>query len=220
MNKKGYFQYILPIIEPILIAKNFEYKRSKDYFELKMAGGWFRIQFSFYDFATTYNINIGVEIRIEVVQQIFNRYKNINPNDFKDTFTLILTLPELLNHSEKVFRFNTVGELDSILNDKVVPFLETKIPYLCNQYNNLENVFDYYYKPENENRDFMELKYDGHIIPVIIAKLLKRNDFDKIIKWADNGLKKLQVKWPSSNEVECYETFFDQMVTDLKTDFL
>ncbi|MGG9964178.1 hypothetical protein [Ferruginibacter sp. SUN106] len=62
----------------------------------------------------------------------------------------------------------------------------------------------------------MERKYDGHIMAVILAKLLNRSDFEEVVAWAENGLKKLQQKWPSSNEVKWYETFFDKMVTDLR----
>ena len=216
MNKKKYFEYILPVIEPILERQGFIFKKSKDSFEKKIFDGLIKIQFNFYDFALTYNINIGFETRINKVQDIFVRYKNINSVNHKDSSTINFALAGLINHTEKVFRFKTVGELDAIISEKFIPFLEKDVPVFCKKYKDMESIFDYYYTPSKQNSDFMEHKYDGHIMAVIIARLLGRTDFEEVVKWADNGLKKLQLKWASSNEVEWYETFFDKMVNDLR----
>lgn len=215
MDKKKYFEYILPVLQPVLIAQGFKFIKSKDAFEKKIVGGWIRINFFFHHFGFANKVNMDFSLRIDALQNIFVKYRKMNPSNYKDTASIGFALTSLLGQDQNGFEFETVGEIDELLNNKFIPFLQTDVPNFSQKYNNIEAIFNYYYSPEKSS-DFMDLKYNGHVLAVIAAKLLNRSDFSEVVAWADKGLLKLKQKWPSSNEVELYDTFFGKMVIDLK----
>ncbi|MGG9964177.1 hypothetical protein [Ferruginibacter sp. SUN106] len=147
MNKKQYVEYMLPVIESILLAQGFIFKKSKDAFEKKTLNGWSKVNFYFHQFGFDNKINIDLVLRINAVQDIFVKYHDINPGNHKDTDSIGFVLTDLLKHDHNGFAFKTVGELDTILNEKFIPFLQHEVPVLCKKYNDMEGIFSYYYTP-------------------------------------------------------------------------
>jgi len=118
MNKKEFFEYIIPMIEDDFKNRGFIFKKSKGSFIKAMVDGWCAIKFTFYQFATTDNLIVSFALRNNSVEDILRRFIYVNPKDQKDSVTFGVTLTRLLNQRTTHFEFNSFTELDSPLDLK------------------------------------------------------------------------------------------------------
>jgi hypothetical protein len=95
MNKKGFFEYLVPKVEKLLNELGFIYRKSKDGFVKNIDDGWIRVYFSFYQFALTDNINVGFQVRKNTVEELFVKYVEVNPSNHKTIPTFTFALPHL-----------------------------------------------------------------------------------------------------------------------------
>jgi hypothetical protein len=215
MNKAEYFQYLIPIVEPILSKQGFKYQKSKFGFLKKIKNGRLEINFSFYQFASTYNINASLDIRLDRIQDVFVKYRNINPNNFRDSYTIWFRLDRVNRHKSNAFSFQYPGELKKFIHDKVVPFLETDVPLFSERYVNLENLFNFFYR-EDCVEIFGVNPHDRFILALIIAKFRGEAEFNQVVKWSEEGLKNLRQEWPNSNEAWLFDKYFYDLLRDLR----
>jgi hypothetical protein len=215
MTKAQYFEILIPIVEPPLAKLGFTFQKSKDSFIKKLADGWQKVQFDFYEFGLTYNINLGFIIRNNEVQEILGNYMKINPKDFKSSHTLILTLPALNNEPENVYEFNYPSEASQVINDKFITFLENDLPGLSKKFSSLENIFEYYYF--SNNKKFVK-SYDDLVIPIIISKVLNNNKLLEVARWSKYNFEVLRAKNPSLIDVELHDKFFPTLLKDFGVD--
>lgn len=219
MNKKEYFEYIVPIVEPMLSKYGLTYKKSKDAFIKKIDDGWIKVSFVYYQFALTNNVNIGFEIRRNSVEEIYVHYIDMNPSGYKETSSIGFSLGHLLNIKDavKVFRFTTINELNEIIETFFIPFLEKTVPDFIERYSNLENIYLYLSKPDIKNPNQFYPLYSDLVRALIIYRLLNRSDFEATVIHFDQLLKKLKEQFPSSLDADLYDKYFNKLVDYLRS---
>jgi hypothetical protein len=217
MNRKEYFEYLIPGIEPVLNMQGFEFKKSTGSFEKKINDGLLKVLFDFYQVGLYYEVNIAFIVRIHSVQNIVVNYIRMNLAEAKHTHTLIFLLSDLLNRPSP-FKFRTEAELDEILLDKFLPFLELQLPVLSERFSKMENILQAYFSPNDSYNPFIYKNlYYNRVVPIVIAKLVAKNDFEKVVEWGRNEMIELKQKWPGSNEAELFDLYFEKLVRYLRT---
>ncbi|WDF76854.1 hypothetical protein PQ469_23505 [Mucilaginibacter sp. KACC 22773] len=217
MNKKDFLDYIIPKVEPYFLKYGFVYRKSKSGFVKKIDNGWVKIDFSFYDFAMTYNMNLGFELRKNKVQELFIRYVDINPSDGKNLPTIVFSLTGLVKNEFTSFRYTNEKELDSIIIGKIIPFLDVQLILLIERYNELKNIYQLFTDSNEYLNEQIAPNYDNYLTALIIGWLLFPDNFDDVVASIDDLFLKLKNKWPNSLSAEQYEDSFNKIVADLKS---
>ena len=215
ISKLEFFELLVPRVEPILSAQGFKYLKSKDAFVKKIAGGWVKLSCSYYHVIFDNVADFGFSVRFDEVEKLYYTYRYINPSNTKDTSTVLFTVAELVNHSDSVFRCSNYSELNDVVENIYVPFLERKLPHLVEKYSNLDNTFDLFYNMDEEHHHLLPKVYRNLITPIFIAYVLRLENLNVIIEQCKRNFEELRKKWPFSYDIKLYDQNIDKITTDL-----
>jgi hypothetical protein len=216
MNKKEFFEYVVPKVESYLTRLGFVYKKSRDGFIKLIEDGCITVPFSFYQYAGTDNFNVGFEVRKNSEQEIYVKYVKRNPVSHATSNTFGFYLVSLLNQKDNAFPFIGNKELDVLLKEKVVPFLEEMVPVFTEHYSKLSNIYALFTDATEKNNKYIQPTYSHYISALIMGWLLYPNDFDRVVNRCNELFLRLKERWPDHLHVQLYERDFNNIVEDLK----
>lgn len=199
----------------IFVDIGFEYKKNKGW-KKKITDGHIEVYIDFYKIKDVCNTNLYFIVSHYEVNKIAMNYLSSSNTKYNNYYTFVLTLTKWFNLVDIVFSFTNQDELDKILDKYYKKFLLENLEKYSNKYSKLEHILEVYTNPIEENYNLMNRHYDDKIISVIIAKLLDRGDFEKIVYQSKELFELLRTKWPTSMEIKEYDIYFDNMVKDLR----
>jgi hypothetical protein len=217
MIRNDFYDYIFPLIDPTMKELGYEYKKAKGGWVKKTADLRYELLIGYWKIGNQFNTHLSFSVRHHKVQDIVNHYFAMNPAEFKNTNTINLFLTKLMNFGEHSYKFYSNEEMKVIIDKQYLPFIKNKIAELTTRYANLNNILELLINPKTEYYGCTKYLYHDKMIAIVIAKLINRSDYEKIVLQMRNEFETLKIKWPYCNEIRWYETYFDKMIKDLST---
>src|SRR4051794_19245042 len=133
MNKREFLkEELLKVLEPELKSYGFTINKKKSEFIKRGNDGWQKYQVIFLLRNEGWEINLGMLIRINVVEEIFHQTSGFEPKYQKDTPTIGVTVGNYLQDGES-YKFDLFDEqhingvakhILLVFNNIAVPFFE------------------------------------------------------------------------------------------------
>ena len=168
---------------------DFVLNKAQAEFTNRLKDGWEKFQLIFLTRSEGWEINPGVLIRKNVVEDIYHKASYFEAKYHKTTSTIGIPL-ENFNNDGNMYRLTLSIESDIIpcYNRLVLLFNDVAIPFF-EKYNKLEEL-DREVNIENRKSVFSGLKYEGNL-GIILAKLVNNPHYSKLEEKYRNYYKQL-----------------------------
>ncbi|QKJ30367.1 hypothetical protein HQ865_11560 [Mucilaginibacter mali] len=175
MNKETNKNTLLELLHNRFKQYNYSLNRSLAEFTKREPDGWSKFQLIFLNRDAGWEINIGMLIRKNVVEDLYHKVSSFEPKYQKTTPTVGITVENLLDDNKKHRCYlnsnedieNCVYYIEKIFRDIALPFFR--------QYNEIGNI-EKAVNVKNGKSIFSGLKYEGNL-GVILAKLVRNPDY-------------------------------------------
>lgn len=159
-----------------LEKSGFKLNKSLAEFTRKDKEGWQKFQLIFLTRNAGWEINLGMLIRKNVVEDIYHRASYYEPKYHKSTPTIGITIQEYLNDGEEHrYYLNSESDLDSCIGGIIKEFKSVALPFF-DKYQSVEAI-EKAINVKNGKSIFAGVKYEGNM-GIILAKLVNNPDFD------------------------------------------
>ncbi len=150
-------------------------KRLAEFTE-KQKDGWNKFQLIFLNRNEGWEINIGMLIRENLVEDIYHQASYFEPKYHKTTPTLGITVEDFINDGKKYRCYlNSENDIETCMNYIEGLFLEIALPFY-KEYDSLKKM-DEAVNVKDGTSIFSGLKYEGNL-GIILAKLVKNPDYN------------------------------------------
>lgn len=189
MKKEVLKKNLLELLSDHLKGYGFILNKGLADFTKKQKGGWNKFQLIFLNREGGWEINMGMLIRKDIIENIYHQVSSFDPKYHKTTPSLGITIEKFINNGNE-YRCYLSSESDikkcadyieNLFIKVVMPFFE--------QYDNLEKM-DEAVNIKNGISIFSGLKYEGSL-GIILAKLVGNPDYDFFLEKYLNYYKRL-----------------------------
>lgn len=215
MTKAHFLNFLIPAVDPLFLIKGY-HRRSNCKWIKKIQGIRFEINIGFWKTGEECNTYLSFGVRYNKVQDIVNQYHDMNPKEYKNTDTLLMYLTHMNMENVNSYSFYTERDLQKIITEEYAPFISEKLGEITDRYSDLENILDLYINPQIEYHQSTKRIYTDKVTAVVIAKFLRKSNYNEIAANVRDEFEKLKVRWPESTEVYLYDKYFDKMLIDLE----
>lgn len=176
MTKKELKEALLMAVYNELIRYNFKLNKNLCEFTRKDKEGWEKFQLIFLTRDDGWEINLGMLIRKNRVEDLFHKASYFDPKYHKTTPTIGITVENFINDGkEHRFNLNSENDLANCYEKINEIFREIALPFF-KRFDTIESIEEAINLKEG-NSIFSGIKYEGNV-GIILAKLVKNPDFD------------------------------------------
>ena len=167
---------LLSKLEGELSQYNYKLKKSADEFIHKNKDGWFKFQLIFLERDDDWEINLGMLIRIDNIENIYHKASYFEPKYHKTTPTIGITVENYINDGNE-YRFDLIKsqDIETCFNGILKLFKEIAIPFF-EKYKSI-NEIEKAINVKEGNSIFSGIKYEGNL-GIILAKLVNNPDYE------------------------------------------
>lgn len=176
MNKQNTKDVLLKLLSEQLKSYDFVLNKKDAEFVKKDQEGWLKYQLIFLNRDAGWEINLGMLIRKNIIENIYHQASYFEPKYHETTPTLGITVENFINNN-KEYRCYLRSEKDiqTCLEFVMQTFTKIALPFF-EKYNNIEEM-DKAINIKSGNSIFSGLKYGG-TLGIILAKLTKNRDYE------------------------------------------
>lgn len=178
MNMRNYElkENLLTKLESVLPQYSYKLKKSSDEFVHKNKEGWFKFQLIFLERDNDWEINLGMLIRIDKVENIYHKGSYFEPKYHKTTPTIGITVENYINDGAE-YRFDLIklDDIEICFHGIVKLFKEVALPFF-EKYKSIE-VIEHAINVKEGHSLFSGIKYEGNL-GIILAKLVNNPDYE------------------------------------------
>jgi len=167
---------LLSKLESVLSFYGYKLKKSSDEFVHKNKEGWFKFQLIFLERDDNWEINLGMLIRINKVENIYHKGSYFEPKYHKTTPTLGITVEDYINDGND-YRFDLVKleDIETCFHGIIKLFKEVAVSFF-EKYRNIEEI-EHAINVREGSSMFSGIKYEGNL-GIILAKLVNNPDYE------------------------------------------
>lgn len=175
ISKEGNRNKLLELLQNQLIGYGFNLNKGLAEFTKKKEDGWNKFQLIFLNRDDGWEINTGLLIRINFVEDIYHRASSYELKYQKTTPTIGITVENLVSYTEKHrYYLNSDEEIKDGVDYFVRIFEDIALPFF-NKYNDIVTI-EQAVNIKNGKSIFSGLKYEGNL-GIILAKLVDNPDY-------------------------------------------
>jgi len=193
MSIKTSKEKLLELLAPPFKAHDFVLNKQLGEFTRRRTAGWEKFQLIFLKRKDGWEINLGMLIRKDIIENIYHQASSFDPKYHKTTPTLGITVEKFRNDgNEYRFYLSSDSDIEKCTNYIEDLFIKVALPFF-EQYDNL-GTMDKAVNVKNGESIFSGLKYQGNL-GIILAKLMKSPDYDFFLKKYYNYYKNLSCEF-------------------------
>ena len=176
MSKELNKNKILELLRDRLKVHGFILNKRLSEFTKKQKDGWDKFHLIFLNRYEGWEIDIGMLIRKNLVEDIYHKASYFEPEYHKTTPTLGITVEDFINDGKKYRCFlNSENDIEKCAKYIENLFVKVVLPFF-EEYNSLKKM-DEAVNIKNGTSIFSGLKYEGNL-GIILAKLVKNPDYN------------------------------------------
>jgi len=189
MSKEVLKKNLLDLLRPRFKASDFTLNKELGEFVKKQKGGWEKFQLIFLNRKDTWEINLGMLIRKDVIEDIYHQASSFDKKYQKGTPTIGITVEKYINDGkEHRCYLGSEDDIERCAQYIENLFLKVAKPFF-EEYDNIK-AMDKAVNIKNGCSIFSGLKYEGNL-GIILAKLVKNPDYDFFLEKYLNHYKTL-----------------------------
>ncbi|MCL9807418.1 hypothetical protein NAT51_17960 [Flavobacterium amniphilum] len=167
---------LLDYLDKELIQYNFKLNKKLGEFTSKSKEGWKKLQLIFLIRDEGWEINLGMLIRKDLVENIYHKASYYEPKYHKITPTIGTTIENYINDGKNHrFCLNSNKDLAFCYTEILKLFKEIALPFF-EKYDRIEEI-EKAVNMKNRDSVFSGIKYGGNI-GIILAKLVDNPDYE------------------------------------------
>jgi hypothetical protein len=167
---------VLSFLKTELSHHGFKLNESLGEFTRNSNDGWSQFHLTFLNRDACWEINLGMLIRKNIVEDIYHRASYYEPKYHKTTPTIGITIENYLNDDkEHRYYLNSESDLDFCITGIIEDFKNIALPFF-DKYQSLEAI-EKAINVKSGKSIFSGVKYEGNM-GIILAKLVNNPDFD------------------------------------------
>jgi hypothetical protein len=180
MNKQEVRNMIYAGLRKVLPEPDFRLRKSEGAFVRKTSTGLQKIFVPLVDYNPEYIFSLTVGIRIDAVEEIFNRVSGADDKGQKLTLTSITQLAHFTHGNRKDYRVSTPADIDAALSELSGVIDQEIMPFLL-QYQDVQSL-DLALNSEKQ------LTFDSSILishamhSIILARLVGNEQYPELVK--------------------------------------
>ena len=176
MSKEKNKNSLLEFLSAPLKAYDFSLDKGLPGFTKKQKDGWNKFHLIFLNRDAGWEINIGMLIRKNIVENIYHQASYFEPKYHKTTPTLGIAVEKFINDGKQYRCYlNSENDIEECLKYVENLFVKVALPFF-DEYDSLEKM-DKAVNIKNGRSIFSGLKYEGNL-GIILAKLVKNPDYN------------------------------------------
>jgi hypothetical protein len=176
MSKEVLKKDLLESLRDPLEAYGFVLNKGLAEFTKKQKGGWNKFQLVFLNRKAGWEIDLGMLIRKDVIENIYHQASYFDPKYHKTTPSLGIAIEKFINDGNEYRCYlNLESDIESCADYIENLFIKVALPFF-EQYDNLRKM-DEAVNIKSGISIFSGLKYEGNL-GIILAKLVKNPDYD------------------------------------------
>jgi len=176
MSKEAIKKNLLELLKGNLKSHGFVLNKELAEFTKRKKGGWHKFHLIFLNRTAGWEINLGMLIRLDIVENIYHQASYFDAKYHKTTPTLGITIKKFINDGNDYSCYlNTESDLEKCAGYVENLFRIVAIPFF-QEYDNLRKM-DEAINIKNGTSIFSGLKYEG-CLGIILAKLVGNPEYD------------------------------------------
>jgi hypothetical protein len=187
MNKNDVRDLVYAELSKALLSSGFRLNKSEGAFVRKIPGGLQKIFVPLIDYNPDFIFSLMVGIRLDAVEDIFNRFSGAQGQGQQKTLTSMTPLAYFTEGRRKDYKVSTPAEIEIALSD-LASVIESKILPFLKQYHDVQSLDSAINTTTPTEFDTSNLA--SHAMhSVILAKLAGKNRFNDLVAKYENEMK-------------------------------
>jgi hypothetical protein len=187
MKKQEVRDFIYAKLSKVLLSAGFRLNKGEGAFVRKITNGFQKIFVPLVDYNPIFVFSLTIGIRLDAVEDIFNRFSGADDKGQKQTLTTITQLTYFTEGRRKDYRVSTpieienaFSELNTVIDSNILPFLE--------RYRDIQSLDAAINTEKLPGFDSSTL-ISHAMHSIILARLAGNNRYNELVIEYDNALK-------------------------------